>query len=103
VGVAENNESTPVVTLSQNYPNPMRNSTTIFYFIPNEAKNSRINIYDISGRLVRTIKKTGKEVGYHRVVWDGQDNSGKKVANGVYFYKIKAGDYTITRKMIVVR
>jgi len=74
--------------------------------LPVESRVS-LKIYDFAGRLIRTLVNKNQEAGYYRVSWDGRDASGKKVATGIYFYKLKAygggESYTKTRKLILIR
>ena len=88
--------------LSHNYPNPFNPETTIKIQLP---KNSYVTlkIYNMLGQLVRTLVAEDKKAGYYQVVWDGRDNHGVLVANGIYLYRLKAGDYEKTRKMILLK
>jgi hypothetical protein len=91
-----------VFALLRNLPNPFTFVTSIKYQLPVESHVS-LNIYSYTGALVRTLLNTTKEAGYYTIHWDGKDNSEKKVASGIYFYKLETSDYTETRKMILVR
>jgi len=78
-----------------NYPNPVRSRETIFAFVlTGTADHADLRIYTPSGRLVRKFERGRwwdlKEIGYHEVVWDLADEQGISVANGVYFYMLKA-------------
>ncbi len=88
--------------LKQNYPNPFNPVTTIAFDIV-EAGRVRIDIYDVSGRMVRTLLNESRDPGRHRIEWNGRDNSGSTVPSGIYFYRINAGEFTATRKMILLR
>jgi flagellar hook assembly protein FlgD len=59
-----------------------------------------MNIYDVTGRLVRTLVNELQKPGYYRVLWDGKDDLGKAVASGIYFYRIEAGDFTAVKKIV---
>ncbi len=83
--------------LSQNYPNPFNASTIIQYSLL-EASQVRIEIYDILGRKVETLVQGEQPAGYHKHVWDASDHS-----SGIYFYRIQAGDYAETRKMVLLK
>ena len=91
-------------TLSQNYPNPFNPSTRISYAIP-EPNNEKVTIllYDLHGKLVKTLVNEYETPGTHQVVWDGKDSSGIDVNSGVYFYRLRAGEYSSTRKMTLIR
>ena len=89
--------------LSQNYPNPFNPSTKIQFTVP-EPEKVRMEVYDLQGRLVRTL--VDYEVynqGKYEVTWNGLDNHGNKVASGVYFAKMHAGKFAQTRKMILAK
>jgi hypothetical protein len=93
--------------LHQNYPNPFKNNTTINYAL---AKKSRveISVYNIKGQLVRRYKQGEQEAGFYNVVWDGKDNKGNQVGNGIYLFKIKAdindgGTFSKVRKILLIR
>jgi hypothetical protein len=88
--------------LSQNVPNPFNPSTTIAFGL-SEASDVTLRIYDASGRLVRTLADRLYERRQHEEVWDGVDNTGRRVASGVYFYVLNAGDKTFTRKMLLLK
>ena len=83
--------------LSQNYPNPFNTSTVIHYQIP-VTSDVTIVIYDILGRKAETLVNKEQPAGYHQVVWDGSDHS-----SGMYFYWIEAGEYSDTKKMVLLK
>lgn len=88
--------------LSQNYPNPFNPSTKISFALP-EAAEVSLKIYDVAGQLVQTLVAGIIEVGRHQVVWDGTNQYGVKVASGVYFYQLQAGEFKQVRKMSLLR
>ncbi|MBW7997548.1 MAG: T9SS type A sorting domain-containing protein [Candidatus Glassbacteria bacterium] len=92
-------------SLLQNHPNPFNPSTTINYQIPDDAGSVqfRLNVYDIRGRLIRTLDKGMKGAGTYSVFWDGTDNYGRQVSSGVYFYRFISSEYNVTRKMIMLK
>ena len=94
--------SPPKHIFMYNYPNPFNPSTTIVYQLQ-QAENISLKIYDVTGRLIKTIVDENKEAGYYNVVWDGTDQSGKAVSSGVYMYALHAGDYTETRKCLLLK
>jgi hypothetical protein len=88
--------------LAQNYPNPFNPSTTIsFDLVATEQVN--LKIYDINGRLVRTLVDGAAAAGTHQVKWDGRDSMGNVVTAGIYMYRLQAGNMNFVRKMILVK
>jgi hypothetical protein len=92
--------------LLQNYPNPFNPETWIPYEI-GDACDVSINIFDVQGKLVRSLHHGYKEIGQYftkdkAAYWDGRNTFGEKVASGVYFYQMQTGDLASTRKMVVV-
>ena len=83
--------------LSQNYPNPFNSSTIIKYDLPHQSQVT-IEIYDILGRKITTLQNGTQPAGYHQALWRAED-----VASGVYFYKLQAGEYSESKKMILVK
>ncbi|TES90319.1 MAG: T9SS type A sorting domain-containing protein [Candidatus Cloacimonadota bacterium] len=89
--------------LSQNYPNPFRQSTSIRYFVPRNA-HVELAIYNIQGQLVRTIVKRVETAGIHSISWDGRDTEGRSVISGIYFYKLESSNsIKEVRKMLLLR
>lgn len=86
----------------QNYPNPFNPSTTIQYEIPRAGK-VEVQIFDINGRLVRTIENQNKSAGAYHVEWNGQNESGGKVASGLYLYSVKFENSIFSKKMILIK
>ena len=91
--------------LYQNYPNPVRNSTTIcFNLSTNSHKDARIEIYNVKGQLVKTLlPHPTPHLSLTTVEWDATDENSKPVSNGIYFYKLKLGDKSITKKMLLMK
>ncbi|MCL4705105.1 T9SS type A sorting domain-containing protein [bacterium] len=89
-------------SLSQNYPNPFNPSTTIGFRLSAPAE-VRLAIYSVNGQLVRTLVNGRLASGQHEAVWDGRNERGSTVASGIYFYRIRAGAWTQTRRMLLVR
>ncbi len=93
----------PLVTkLIGNYPNPFNPFTNINYSIK-ETGNVTLEIYNLRGQLVKTLVNEIKETGNYTVIWNGTDNSNKAVSSGVYFYKMKVGNFVSTKKMILIK
>lgn len=89
-------------SLSQNYPNPFNPLTTIDFSLETRG-HVDLRIYDVSGRLVKTLVKDVREAGRNQAVWDGRNNAGKAVASGIYFYRMDTERFSETRKMILLR
>ena len=87
--------------LFQNYPNPFNPSTIISYAIPNVSYVS-LKIYDVLGREVKTLVNSEQPIGIHSVQWNGDNNYGNKVSSGIYLYKIVAGNFIMTKKMLLL-
>jgi hypothetical protein len=105
LNISENNvdETGPeFYSLFQNYPNPFNFSTTIKYQLP-KSGFVRIDVYDILGRHVKTLVETRKNVGSFVTFWDGLDHVNIPVAAGVYFCRIKVGEYKSVFKMAFVK
>jgi hypothetical protein len=97
------NAGIPVTfALEQNYPNPFNPSTTINFALPKDAGVS-LKVYDVLGREVRTLVNDKVNAGYHEVVWDGRNAFGAQVASGMYIYRITAGDFTSSKKMMMLK
>ena len=89
-------------SLAQNYPNPFNPRTTLAYSL-HDAANVSLTIYDVAGRRVRELVNEHRLPGAYKVVWDGRDEKGTQVSSGVYFYKLVAGSFTDTKKMIMLK
>ncbi len=91
------------MTLAHNYPNPFNASTTIRYELTQESR-IQLAVFDIQGRLVRTLVDAIQGAGQHFLTWDGQDQSGKALASGVYFCRLTTKDGLVgNSKMILLR
>lgn len=89
-------------TLYQNHPNPFNPMTRIRYFIPADC-HVYLEIYSIFGKKVATLVDENQEMGERNVLWDGKNHRGTRVASGIYFYRLCAGSFTETRKMVLLR
>lgn len=88
--------------LRQNSPNPFNLSTEIGFSVPTTS-GVRLEIYDILGNEVIVLIDKYLPAGQHIISWDGLDRIGKEVATGIYFYQLKADDFTETRKMVLLK
>lgn len=91
-----------VTSLDQNQPNPSRPATTIRFRLSNPAE-AKLDLFDISGRRVRTLLEAPLQSGPHEVRWDGLDGQGNPAPAGVYFYRLKAGVFEQSRRMTILR
>ncbi|HOD65414.1 MAG TPA: FlgD immunoglobulin-like domain containing protein [candidate division Zixibacteria bacterium] len=85
-----------------NHPNPFNPSTQITFALP-QAGPVTLRVYDVQGRLVRTLANGPFDAGVHSVEWNGTDGTGSAVASGVYLYRLSAGETVVTRKMILMK
>ena len=93
--------------LLPNYPNPFNPETWIPYQLAKPA-DVNIAIYAVDGQLVRTLKLGHQPIGIYEsrsraAYWDGKNELGEPVASGVYFYTLTAGDFSATRKMLIMK
>jgi hypothetical protein len=88
--------------LNQNYPNPFNPSTRISYQL-SSTTNVQLKIYNPLGQEVKTLVNVRQAAGHYWVEWDGSDHKGKQVVSGVYLYRLKAGTFIQTRKMLLLR
>ncbi len=88
--------------LKGNFPNPFNPETTINFDVK-DASKVRIEIYNTKGQLIRTLVDEFISKGQHHVVWNGKDNHGNSVASGIYHYRMQAGNYKATRRMMLLK
>ena len=88
--------------LAQNAPNPFNPATTIAFDLP-RASEVTLRIYNVEGRLVRTLLQGIQEAGPQTVVWSGKDDHGNQAASGLYFYRLATASGTLTRKMTLLK
>ncbi len=91
-----------VLALDQNRPNPFNPRTEIRFSLPAE-QHATLKIYNLEGRLVRTLVDEVLTAGAHKAVWSGQDNHGARVASGLYFYRLGTKQGILTRKMMLLK
>ena len=109
VGNSSSHVNKPNFVLSQNYPNPFNpsgscrgNITTIGFTIPSD-ENVNITVYNIKGQKVKTIIDQDFSKGNHKVTWNGKDKNNRTVSSGVYFYRLRSGNYTSTKKILILK
>ncbi|MFC1477411.1 T9SS type A sorting domain-containing protein [candidate division KSB1 bacterium] len=88
--------------IEQNYPNPFNAETTIRYGLP-EAARVTIKIYSITGQHITTLINDARLPGHYSITWNGTNDLGNTVSSGVYFYSIRANDFTSSKKLIIVK
>ena len=89
-------------SLLQNYPNPFNSQTIISYQIKDAGKII-LEIYDALGTNIRILLNEFKNKGYYSQIWDGKDKYGGSVSSGVYFYRLNAGSFIQTKKMLLLK
>jgi len=97
VNITSNNFS-----LDQNYPNPFNPITTLRYNLP-KASQVNVSVYDMLGNIVKNLVNKNQSSGSKSIQWDATNNEGEVVSAGVYIYMIKAGDFSQTKKMILLK
>jgi len=102
VGVDDLDNLPLATSLNQNYPNPFNATTMIMYNLA-ERGDVSLAIYDLLGQKVYELKQSDVEVGSHSLIWEGTDTGGRPVATGVYFYRLKVGDFSDTRQMLLLK
>jgi hypothetical protein len=107
VGV-EGSDDLPVANgaeLGVNYPNPFSETTTIEFELGDVGADVRttLTVFDLTGRMVRTLVDATLSPGTYSASWDGRDESGSRVASGLYFYRVRTGTSSATRTMTLVR
>jgi flagellar hook assembly protein FlgD len=92
-----------VFALGRNCPNPFNATTKIAYDIPAGGGRVTLRIYDVAGRLVRTLADGVETPGRKTAIWDGKSNRGQRVASGVYFYRMTAPGFEKTSRMVMMK
>ncbi|MFC1538797.1 Ig-like domain-containing protein [Candidatus Latescibacterota bacterium] len=100
--VSVNNDMPDGFSLSTNYPNPF-NPTTTISFSTAELSNVNVTIYNMLGQHVKTLVSEIKSAGTYSVVWNGTNESGVAVTSGLYFYRFKAGNFSETKKLMLMK
>ena len=93
--------------LLQNYPNPFNPETEIQYRIPSleqgRGVNVNLTVYNILGQKIQILVQKSQTPGAYSVRWNGMDESGQTVPSGIYFYRIQAGPFESTRRMVLLK
>ncbi len=90
------------LTMAPNYPNPFSDETTLTYTLPEEL-NVELTIFDMLGREIRTLTNGVERAGEHTVTWAGDTSTGSRASSGVYIARLRAGDTTLTERIVLVR
>jgi hypothetical protein len=90
------------VLSSSNYPNPFNSNTEIKFNLPN-AGDATVQIYDITGARVKMLTSGLIDAGEHSLIWNGTNETGARVASGIYFYTVSAGGAHVTKKMVYLK
>ena len=102
-GIGQPNPTVPTeFTLEQNFPNPFNPTTTIGYNLKENA-TVKLTVYDVLGRVVKTLVNGRQTAGYRTVQWDGRNENGEQVKSGVYVYVLEANGFRDMKKMILVK
>ena len=91
-----------LITNLNHYPNPFNPNTTIHYSILSDG-NVELSIYNIKGQKVKQLLSDQLTAGEHSVVWDGKDERGNAVSSGIYLYRLETGNYSSTKKMLLMK
>ena len=102
IGINEAGITLSDYELFQNYPNPFNPSTMISYYIPKTGA-VKLQVYDVNGKLVRTLVNSSQSSGRYNVNFNGTDDNGINIPSGIYFYTLSSGDFTETRKMLMIK
>lgn len=90
------------VSLSRNFPNPFNPSTEISFALPNDRFVS-LSVFNILGQEVKNLVSGEMQAGFHKVIWDGTNSNGESAPSGTYFYRMDAGDYSQSMKMVMLK
>ena len=90
------------INLEQNYPNPFNPITKIKFKIEN-SQHVNLEIFDITGKLIRKLIDNNMNAGSHELFWDGRDAKGNHVHSGIYFYSLRSGKDHLSKKMTLLR
>ena len=88
--------------LAQNFPNPFNPTTTIRYALPKDV-SVQLEVFNLLGQRVKVLTNGYQSAGFKTIVWDGSDQYGNAVSSGIYIYRLTAGEFTKTRKMMLMK
>jgi len=102
LGIGEDIEIPTEFSVHQNYPNPVKGTTTISFTLPEDNKEAQVTIYNIKGQIVKELEVSVSNKGFN-AVWDCTDKSNKPVSSGIYFYNVTSGEYSEMKKMLLAQ
>ena len=89
--------------LASAVPNPMSSGQTAIAFGLPQAGQVRIEVYNIAGQRVKTLVNGNMDAGHHQIAWNGRNDAGQRVANGVYMYRMNSGSFVATKKLLMLK
>jgi hypothetical protein len=103
-GVANEDNIQPAaaISLSSSYPNPFNQEASISFNLPKSTK-ADLAIYNTKGQKVKTLLNGNQKAGVSKVIWNGIDDNGTQVSNGIYYYRLQTGTKTLTHKLILLK
>ncbi len=102
VGLNETHDVGAQIIVHEPWPNPFNHSTTIAYETPDVVR-VQVTIFDANGRLVRTLVDSQQETGYHKVLFNGRDDTGRMLTSGIYHVRVTAGGYSVMQKLVLLK
>lgn len=103
-GLTEHPSPLPTrLALYANHPNPAASDGTVIRFDLPQRCRASLRVYDINGRMVRSLAEGDFSAGEHRLLWDGRDDERRNVSDAVYFYRLRVGSEVLTRKLLLIR
>ena len=100
--VTDDQNRNTVTQLGENYPNPF-NPSTMIHFDLKEKSQVTLSVYNTRGECVKHLTNASFSYGKHQLYWNGTNDKGNSVSSGIYYYKMKAGNYTKIRKMLLIK
>ena len=99
----ERNDGVPQdFELTQNFPNPFNSSTEIHFSLPTDGR-ATLSVYNLLGQKVAALMDEPREAGSYTAVWKGLDDRGHRLASAVYLYSLQVGDWSLTRKLVLLQ